>query len=128
MDKLNDILYRLQDHPLYRRWEEIPKQRKMLGFASAGLGVALILLVTQVWGGGTPKVELKPDAEMAAKQSAREADTKMLSGLDEKGLKEEADRRKLAMEGAKKSGDEVRMREAEESWERANEMILDKKK
>lgn len=128
MDRLKDLLYRLQDHPLYRTWEDIPKPKKMLGFALTGLSVAILILIIQLTGSGTPLVELKPDEIAAAKAAAREADYQILRNLDPKALKDELERRKISMDEAHKSADPDRIREAEESWERVNEVMLEKKK
>lgn len=128
MDRLKDLLYRLQDHPLYRKWEDIPRPKKMLGFALTGLSIAILILIIQLTGSGTPLVELKPDEIAAAKAAAREADHQVLQNLDPKALKDELERRKISMDEAHKSADPDRIREAEESWERVNEAMQAKKK
>lgn len=128
MDQLRDLYHRVQDHALYRRWEDIPKQKKLLGLAIAGLGAAILILTIQLWGSRALLVELKPDEIAAAKQEARESDRKVLAGLDAKALKDELDRRKISVDEAKKANDPDRVKDAEEAWERVNEIMLGKKK
>lgn len=128
MDQLKELLYRLQDHPHYRKWADIPKPKKMLGFAIAGLAIALIILLTQISSSGTPQVELPPDPAFTQKMSTRENDRQSLLSMTEQALTDEIKHRKSALDEAKKANDPDRLRDAEDAWERANEVATDKKK
>lgn len=105
-----------------------PGQRAKLGLAVGVLVLAIVVISYQMLGSRPPLERMNPDEVAAAKEAAREADRQVLAGLNAPALKDELERRTIAVDEVKKMNDPARLQEAEEALARINEAMRGTKK